>query len=240
MNDDLWTRPIVFCDFDGTVTQIDVTDEILTRLADPAWRDVEQEWVRGEIGSRECLERQMALVRASARELNALIDAIPVDPGFVDFCRFVEDRALPFYVVSDGFDYVIRRVLRRSGVDRRLRNGQHLCASQLRVRGRRALTRFPHPAAGCEHGCATCKAGLMKRLGRGHAPVIFIGDGLSDRFAVREADLVFAKHDLLQYCLANGIAFEPFRAFADVQARLGKTVDSRQSKVESRMALGVS
>ena len=80
----------------------------------------------------------------------------------------------------------------------------------------------------------------MKRLGRGHVPVIFIGDGLSDRFAVREADLVFAKHDLLQYCLANGIAFEPFRAFADVQARLGKTVDSRQSKVESRMALGVS
>ncbi|PYV20804.1 MAG: 2,3-diketo-5-methylthio-1-phosphopentane phosphatase, partial [Acidobacteria bacterium] len=125
MSDDLWTRPIVFCDFDGTVTQIDVTDEILTRLADPAWRDVEQEWVRGEIGSRECLERQMALVRASARELKALIDAIPVDPGFVDFCRFVEDRALPFYVVSDGFDYVIRRVLRRSGVDRRLRNGQH-------------------------------------------------------------------------------------------------------------------
>ena len=25
MNDDLWTRPIVFCDFDGTVTQIDVS-----------------------------------------------------------------------------------------------------------------------------------------------------------------------------------------------------------------------
>src|SRR5438094_9374529 len=104
MNDDLWTRPIVFCDFDGTVTQIDVTDEILTRLADPAWRDVEQEWVRGEIGSRACLERQMALVRASARELNALIDAIPVDPGFADLCRFVEDRARPLSAASDGVD----------------------------------------------------------------------------------------------------------------------------------------
>jgi len=194
MNDELWTRPIVFSDFDGTVTQTDVTDEILTRLADPAWRGVEQEWVRGEIGSRECLERQMALVRASARELNALIDAVPVDPGFADFCRFAEHRALSFYVVSDGFDYVIRRV----------------------------LTAFPHPAAGCEHGCATCKAGVMKRLGRGHDPVVFIGDGLSDRFAAREADLVFAKHELLKYCLANGIAFEPFRTFADVQASLAE------------------
>src|SRR5438128_2410147 len=229
MNDELWTRPIVFSDFDGTVTQTDVTDEILTRLADPAWRGVEQEWVRGEIGSRECLERQMALVRASARELNALIDAVPVDPGFAEFCRFTEERALPFYVVSDGFDYVIRRVLSRSGVDGRLR-----------VRGRRWLTAFPHPATGCEHGCATCKAGVMKRLGRGHAPVVFIGDGLSDRFAVEEADLVFAKHELLRYCLGNGIAFEPFRTFADVQARLGRTVDSRKSRVESRKVVGVS
>src|SRR5437660_5117984 len=160
MNDELWTRPVVFSDFDGTVTQADVTDEILTRLADPAWRGVEREWVRGEIGSRECLERQMALVRASVRELNALVDAIPVDPGFAEFCRFTEEHALPFYVVSDGFDYVIRRVLRRSGVDGRLRNGQHLYASRLRVRGRRALTAFPHPAAGCEHGCAPRKAGV--------------------------------------------------------------------------------
>ena len=240
MNGELWTRPVVFSDFDGTVTQADVTDEILTRLADPAWRGVEQEWLRGEIGSRECLERQMALVRASARELNALIDAVPVDPGFAEFYRFTEERALPFYVVSDGFDYVVQRVLSRSGVDGRLRNGHHLYASQLRVRGRRWLTAFPHPAAGCEHGCATCKAGVMKRLGRGHAPVIFIGDGLSDRFAVEEADLVFAKHELLRYCLGNGIAFDPFRTFADVQARLGRTVDSRKSRVESRKIVGVS
>ena len=212
--------PIVFCDFDGTITQVDVTDAILERLADPQWRDVEQAWVRGEIGSRECLARQMALVRASARELGSLIDSIPTDPGFADFYRCVEDRGVPFYVLSDGFDYVVRRVLRRSGVEGELRNGRHLFASALRLRGRRALPSFPHPAAGCEHGCATCKAAIMRRLGRGRRPVIFIGDGLSDRFAVQEASLVLAKNRLLDYCQENGIACQPFRTFADVQKTL--------------------
>jgi 2-hydroxy-3-keto-5-methylthiopentenyl-1-phosphate phosphatase len=212
--------PVVFSDFDGTITRIDVTDAILTELADPAWKAIEEEWVRGEIGSRECLARQMALVRASRQELDALIDTIPIDPGFQAFYRFTEERAVPFHVVSDGFDYVIRRVLRRAGVNGRLRNGQRLFSSALRVRGRTLTTLYPHPASGCEHGCATCKPGLMRRLCRGRGPVVFIGDGLSDRFAVRAADLVFAKDKLLEECRSKAIAAEPFETFADVQVRL--------------------
>ena len=106
-------EPIVFTDFDGTITQRDVTDEILAQLAHPSWRDVEQEWTRGLIGSRECLERQLALVDTSAEDLNALIDAVPIDPAFSTFCRFTHRRGIPLYVLSEGFDYVIARVLKR-------------------------------------------------------------------------------------------------------------------------------
>lgn len=140
-------KPVVFSDFDGTITQIDVTDHILTQLAHPSWREIEQEWVCGSIGSRECLERQMALVDASAAELNVLIDSIPVDASFASFQRLVERQHLDFYVVSDGFDYVIRRVLRRAGINGHLRNGTHLFASALRVEGRRLLASFPHAAS---------------------------------------------------------------------------------------------
>ena len=77
--------PVVFSDFDGTISLVDVTDAILERFAEPAWRQVEEEWVRGAIGSEECLRRQMALVKATAKQFNALIDAVPLDP---DFSRF--------------------------------------------------------------------------------------------------------------------------------------------------------
>jgi 2,3-diketo-5-methylthio-1-phosphopentane phosphatase len=237
LNDmDSKSRPtaVVFCDFDGTITQVDVTDVILAELAHPSWREIEQEWVRGTIGSRQCLERQMALVETSERELNALIDSVPLDPHFARFYRFLGKRGVPCYVVSDGFDYVIRRVMKRAGIDGRLRNGDHFFASTLRIEGRSLVASFPHAVAACGHGCATCKAVIMRRLGRGRHPIIFIGDGLSDRFAVEESDVVFAKRQLLTYCREKGIACHPFETFADVELEFDRLAGKVRGESKGR------
>jgi 2,3-diketo-5-methylthio-1-phosphopentane phosphatase len=209
--------PIVFTDFDGTITLRDVTDEILSQLAHPSWQAVEQEWTRGLIGSRECLERQIALVDASAEQLDALIDAVPVDPTFAHFYHFTRQRAIPLYVLSEGFDYVIARILKRAGMEGPVRNGLQVFSSALRLEGRRLIPSFPHSVEPCAHGCGTCKAALLRRFGKGKYPVIFVGDGLSDRFAVDEADLVFAKRQLLAYCQEHGKACHPFNTFAEVE-----------------------
>src|ERR1022692_1301695 len=96
--------PVVFCDFDGTITQLDVTDQILTQLAHPSWREIEQEWMLGSIGSRECLERQIALVDAPVEELHTVIDSVALDTEFTSFCKFARKKKLPLYILSDGFD----------------------------------------------------------------------------------------------------------------------------------------
>jgi 2,3-diketo-5-methylthio-1-phosphopentane phosphatase len=233
--------PVVFCDFDGTITDIDVTDEILTQLAHPSWREVEQAWVQGLIGSRECLERQMALVGTSEEELNALIDAIGIDPYFSKFYRFVRQQAIPFYVLSDGFDYVVRRVLRRQGVNGELRNGSHLFTSALRFEGRRLAVSFPNCSPPCGHGCATCKPRVIREVGHKRHPIIYIGDGLSDRFAVEECDMVLAKRQLLAYCRERRLAYHPFETFADVREVVQEQVEERRSKVKSgRMKVAVA
>ena len=214
--------PVVFCDFDGTITQLDVTDQILAQLAHPSWREIEREWMLGLIGSRECLERQIALVDASAEELHTVIDAVAIDAEFTAFCKFARKKRLPLYILSDGFDYVVRRVLKGAGVDRHFRSGSNLFASALRVEGRRLAPSFPHSPQPCAHGCATCKAALIRRLREGRQPVIFVGDGMSDRFAVEVADVVFAKRHLLAHCRESGIACHPFETFKDVQVTLEK------------------
>jgi 2,3-diketo-5-methylthio-1-phosphopentane phosphatase len=216
--------PIVFTDFDGTITQLDVTDEILAQLAHPSWQEVEQEWTRGLIGSRECLERQIALVDASAEELHALIDAVPIDPSFTAFYRFTRQRSIPLYVLSEGFDYVIARILKRAGVNGPVQRGIQMFSSALRLEGRRLIPSFPHSAQSCEHACATCKAALLRRLGKGKYPIIFVGDGLSDRFAVDEADVVFAKRQLLAYCQEHGKACHPFDTFAEVEQAIARLI----------------
>jgi 2-hydroxy-3-keto-5-methylthiopentenyl-1-phosphate phosphatase len=219
-------KPVVFSDFDGTITRLDVTDEILEKFADPSWREVEEQWLRGDIGSRECFERQAALVRVTAKQLNALIDAIPLDPDFPEFYRTLKVWGLPFYIVSDSFDYVIRRVLKRVGADGELRNGRHLFSTGLELEAGRMRAVFPHSNHGCNHGCATCKPAIICRVRKKQQQVIFIGDGLSDRFAVEAADVVFAKHELLAYCREHGIACRPFETFGDVQKELAEFLEA--------------
>ena len=84
----------VFVDFDGTIAPQDTTDLILERFADPAWRDIEEEWRAGRIGSRECMVRQIDLIRAIEEELDAFINEIEIDPGFLTSFVYAPRRAM--------------------------------------------------------------------------------------------------------------------------------------------------
>jgi len=52
--------------------------------------------------------------------------------------------------------------------------------------------------------------------------VAFVGDGYSDACAAGEADILFAKKDLLQYCQSKNIAYNEFSNFRDVAGCLAK------------------
>ncbi|PYS76594.1 MAG: phosphatase, partial [Acidobacteria bacterium] len=45
--------PILFLDFDGTISERDAIDAMLEAFAAPEWLAVEEEWQAGRIGSRE-------------------------------------------------------------------------------------------------------------------------------------------------------------------------------------------
>jgi 2-hydroxy-3-keto-5-methylthiopentenyl-1-phosphate phosphatase len=49
--------------------------------------------------------------------------------------------------------------------------------------------------------------------------IVFIGDGVSDLAAAREADVLFARRGLRleEYCIEHGIQYTPFDSFADVK-----------------------
>jgi len=186
---------LVICDFDGTIADCDVTDGILTRFALPEWEQVETEWKAGMIGSRECMSRQVELVRATRDELDAYLDTVRIDPHFSAFVSDCSASGLPVIIVSDGIDYAIQRILARHGLDHLLRASNHLVATG----GNTYRLDFPNSNAHCRAGSGTCKcafssgrAGLAKRL--------LVGDGSSDFCLAGEADLVFAKSKLLQRC----------------------------------------
>jgi 2-hydroxy-3-keto-5-methylthiopentenyl-1-phosphate phosphatase len=208
------STPIVFLDFDGTITRRDATDAILEAFADPEWLRVEEEWKRGQIGSRECLTAQMALVRASKEEVDRLLDSIEIDPGFVPLLERCATLSTPVHVISDGFDYCITRILTRPSLALGpLLSGVQVVSSHLE-QGDGALSSwrvgFPSSTEPCLHGCGTCKPAAMTRLNPSSRMTIFVGDGLSDRYAAACADVVFAKDALAVYCDERAIAYTPY------------------------------
>ena len=237
MNDLQTPNAILFLDFDGTITQRDAVDAILETYADPEWLTFESEWREGRIGSRDCLRAQMALVRASRKQLDALLDEIDIDEGLIALLEMCATHNIPAHIISDGFDYCIRRILSRARRAHGLLRGARVCASRLEARGQLWRTAFPFFQQTCGHGCATCKPAVMRLLNPTNAPALFVGDGLSDRYAVDSADLVFAKNGLAKYCNENGIEHASFRNLNDVAAHLDRWLISRtflKDEVEQR------
>lgn len=201
-----WT---ILCDFDGTVSVEDITDSVLERFGRPGWQDVEQAWKRGEIGSRECMERQIALLDASREELDAHLDGMAIDAAFPAFAAAVRAAGVSMAIVSDGLDHAIRRILGQHDLA-----GLPVLANRLEAVGTRGWKLgFPHASAGCRSG--HCKCATAGNAGTSRQRVLVIGDGASDFCVAGEADLVFAKHRLIGHCRTAGIPHVPITGFAD-------------------------
>ena len=220
--------PILFLDFDGTISRRDAVDSILEAYADPKWLTLEEDWRAGRIGSRDCLRAQMSLVRASRKQIDALLDEIGIDEELAGLLEMCAIQGISAHIISDGFDYCIRRIL--SGAGKRvaaLLRGSRVCAARLESRGYLWRTQFPFFHQTCGHGCATCKPAVMRLLNRTNAPAIFVGDGLSDRYAVECADILFAKDELASYCSKQSIEHTRYQNLGDVATHIDRWLAGR-------------
>lgn len=203
----------VFVDFDGTISVGDTTDLILARFADPSWQAVEADWVAGRIGSRECLARQIDLIRATPEALDAFARNSAIDPHFTEFAALCAAHGLPLAVVSDGLDRIATAMLARAGLQ------LPIVANHLEWLGAdRWRLGFPHARQDCAAAAGHCKCATLAA-----APAslrVLVGDGRSDFCAAATADLVIAKGALAIYCGNNRIPFEPFTDFARAAAVL--------------------
>jgi len=209
-------------DFDGTIASLDTTDALLERFAAPAWRAIEEDWKAGLIGSRECMVRQIDLVRATPAEMDNFISNLDIDPGFPTFVHLCERLGHEITVVSDGLDRTIEAVLERHDLDLPFR------ANHLEWRGgdRWRLT-FPDARSDCRSLAGTCKchlsAGPLSELS------IVVGDGRSDFCVAGRADIVFAKGSLREHCRAADLPHVAFADFGEATALLAGWLDGHHA-----------
>jgi 2,3-diketo-5-methylthio-1-phosphopentane phosphatase len=210
----------VLVDFDGTISKVDTTDLLLERFAAPAWRDIEEEWKAGRIGSRECMVRQIDLVRATPAEMDAFIATVEIDPGFAGFVLLFRGLGHALTVLSDGLDRTIRTVLDRADID------LPYFANHLQwLGGDRWRLTFPHAKGTCATLAGNCKCSFAEA--RPREITIMVGDGRSDFCVAERADLVLAKGSLREHCRGKDLPHYGFENFDEAAALLARWLDAR-------------
>jgi 2-hydroxy-3-keto-5-methylthiopentenyl-1-phosphate phosphatase len=202
-------HPVLFFDFDNTLTEGDVLDLVIERFSpDERWRDWEHAWAEGRLAARDCLRLQIENLRVTREALFAYLAGVRVDPAFADIVDWAKAHGVDVNIVSDSFLPMIHHILMNNGID-----VVPVYANDVGFAGDRLIPAFPFYDPACARS-ANAKARHLAPYG-GHR-IIFAGDGHSDLDAALAADIVFAKSTLAKELAARSVAFHPFETLEPV------------------------
>jgi len=211
---------IILSDFDGTISLEDTTDVLLENFGMAGWQALEEDWLAGRIGSRECMGAQIALLDVSRATLFQQLATLDIDPYFKEFVALAQRYGVPIQIVSDGLDSAIAFILKQHGLSHLPVFANHLVEA---ADNRWALS-FPYANADCLKASGHCKcaraASVKITPQLTSQRILYIGDGSSDFCVSNRVDLVLAKDKLIDYCRAQRIAHYPIQSFQDAIALL--------------------
>jgi 2-hydroxy-3-keto-5-methylthiopentenyl-1-phosphate phosphatase len=191
-------------DFDGTVTERDTLDLVLSEFGDAeVYERAEAELDAGRMTLNDVISTEFATVKAPLDKVVAyVVEHARVRPGFAELAR-----ARHPLVVSSGFHELIEPVLEREGV----LGAVELRANRVDARPDGWRVHF-RVGESCEVCGEPCKRGDLPA-----GEVAYAGDGHSDYCAALAADRVYATGSLARFLDRRGVPYEPltdFRGFA--------------------------
>jgi 2-hydroxy-3-keto-5-methylthiopentenyl-1-phosphate phosphatase len=204
------SRRTLVVDFDGTVTQEDLLDEIASRFGDPVvYQEVDDGLDTGRMPLREVITREFEPVRRPLEEIVAWeLENVSIRPGFRELVEVAKERGWRFVIVSSGFHELIEPILEHEGVEVEL----HANRVDARPEGWRVLWQYDGTCDSCGE---SCKRSIVQEFA-GDDELVYVGDGYSDRCAAEASDRVFATKGLARYLDERGIPYERFDDFHDV------------------------
>jgi 2-hydroxy-3-keto-5-methylthiopentenyl-1-phosphate phosphatase len=205
---------LVQCDFDGTVTEEDISFFLLDAFAQGDWRRLLREYKEHKISVGEFNTKAFAMVKADKPKLlEALKGNVKVRAGFHELVNYCLEKGFRLVIVSNGLDFYVEAVLK----DLRLRNIE-VYAAQASFHPEGMKVQYVGPdGKRLEDSFKEAYTQSFLKLGY---RVIYIGNGDSDVAPAKYAHHVFATGDLLAYCRENNLKYKPFETFIDVVKEL--------------------
>ncbi|KAI2779632.1 HAD-like domain-containing protein [Daldinia loculata] len=221
---------ICFSDFDGTIFMQD-TGHVLfdNHGCDSTRREMLDEQIKtGERSFRDVSEEMWGSLNVPFEDgFQVMEKSLEIDPDFQSFHQYCLKNNIPFNVISAGLKPILRRVLdtflgeEASSHIGIVANDAHISADGSEWKPIwRHDTELGHDKA---QSITEARKEAETACDDGTVPlIVFIGDGVSDLPAAREADVLFARRGLRleEYCREHNIPYIPFDTFADVQREI--------------------
>lgn len=183
----------IFIDFDGTITKNDVCEALITNLAEDGWQEINKRWEAKDLSTIESAQETFKLFKTHEKEIfQKIVDKIELEDGLKDFLHFCHQKSYPVYILSDGYDYYIDYILKKSGIELPYYANKLVFNNGLQVEA-------PYQSINCKL-CGVCKLELIHKLLKPNQVSVYIGDSYSDFCPAQKADIIFAKKRLYDFC----------------------------------------
>jgi 2,3-diketo-5-methylthio-1-phosphopentane phosphatase len=209
---------VIVVDFDGTITEKDVGDEICERFAPSTWREIDAAWDRNELSLPEAQRQMWGLVRVDRADAVAHSREVGrIRAGLDALVEAAAQHGCELWLASGGFDFYIEAIL-----GARLGRFARAYFNRTQFTDGRIEVAFPHRELACDR-CAVCKGKVCDQARARGARVIFVGDGASDRCAIGRADRLFAVRGsrLARACEERGEGYVAFERLDELLRMLG-------------------
>ena len=203
-------KTLIQCDFDGTITEKDISYLILHTLGNGDWKKLVADYRGNKISVDYFNKQAFAMVRASKEALTEFVRGkAKLRPGFKELIDYCHQRDFRLVIVSNGLDFYIDVILNDAGI----RNIE-VFAAQTKFCPEGIKVQYIGPDGNqANDGLKEIYAKLF--LAEGYR-LICLGNGVSDIYPARLAHHVFARDDLLSHCTKENIACTPFNDLNDV------------------------
>jgi 2-hydroxy-3-keto-5-methylthiopentenyl-1-phosphate phosphatase len=207
---------IIQSDFDGTLTEEDVSFALLDAFAEGDWRKLFEQYRQGKMTVGDFNTKAFAMVKVGRDELlKRAREEVKLRGGLRNLVNYCQGRGLRFIVVSNGLDFYIKAILGDVGL-----GNIEVYAATTRFTPEGLTVQYIGPDGNpLKKGFKEAYTKLF--LAQGYE-VVCIGNGPSDYFPAALAQHVFARDGLLDICKEKKLNCQPFEDFNDVVRGLEK------------------
>jgi 2-hydroxy-3-keto-5-methylthiopentenyl-1-phosphate phosphatase len=207
---------IIQSDFDGTLTEEDVSFAMLDAFSEGDWRQLFERYRQGKMTVGDFNTKAFAMVKASRDELLRVArEDVKLREGLRNLDNYCNERGYRFLVVSNGLDFYIKAILEDVGL-----GDIEVYAARTEFGPDGLEVQYIGPEG------KVLKKGFKEAytklfLTQGYQ-VVCIGNGPSDYAPAALSQHVFARDGLMDICKEKKLKYQPFDDLNDVVRGLEK------------------